>query len=190
VMWPIINGDKTTGVTIMYLSEGMDAGDIILQTKVDINERMHGELFEDLSHIGADLLLKAINEIELGTAKRIPQGEKYTLAPMITKEMCKIDWQNKTAEEIKNFVRGLNPIPCAYTILNNKKYKIYNVEVESVKQKVKEAGVIIEVTKDSVFIQAKEGIVKILELQAENSKRMKITEFLKGNKLNILDKFE
>ena len=103
----------------MYLDEEMDAGDIILQIEIDIYENeTSGELWNRLSKIGADLLVETLEKIENGSAQRIEQGNEFTIAPMLDKQMTKIDWKNKTAREIKNLVRGLNPIMGAYSILN------------------------------------------------------------------------
>ena len=116
IQWAVLNGDKITGVSTMYMNEKMDEGDIILQEEVQIGEyETTGELWNRLKVIGADLLLKTINEIEKGTAKRIKQGEDFSLAPMLNKQMAKIDF-TKSMQEIKNKVCGLNPIMGAYVI--------------------------------------------------------------------------
>ena len=130
IQWAILNGDKTTGITTMYMDIGMDTGDMILKEEVDIGEdETTGELWERLSKIGGNLLVETLKEIEKGIAPREKQGNDYTLAPMLNKEMAKIDWENKTAEEIKNLVRGLNPIMGAYTFLNGKKIKFWKVSI-------------------------------------------------------------
>ena len=119
IQWAILNGDRKTGVTTMYLAEEMDAGDIILQTETDINENeTSGELWDRLSKVGADLLVETLEKIENETAPRLEQGNEFTIAPMLDKQMAKIDWENKTAKELKNLVRGLNPIMGAYSMLN------------------------------------------------------------------------
>lgn len=106
----------------MYMDVGMDTGDMILKQETQIGEdETTGELWERLSKIGGDLLVKTLKEIENKTAPRIKQGDDFTMAPMLDKSMAKIDWENKTALEIKNLVRGLNPIMGAYTFLNGKK---------------------------------------------------------------------
>ena len=129
IQWAVLNGDKTTGITTMYMNEGMDTGDMILKEKVEIGENeTTGELWERLSKIGGKLLVETLKEIEDGTAPREKQGNDFTVAPMLNKEMSKIDWENKTAEEIKNLVRGLNPIMGAYTFLEGKKIKFWRVE--------------------------------------------------------------
>lgn len=129
IQWAILNGDKKTGVTIMYLNEQMDAGDIITQKEVDIGEdETTGELWNRLSIIGAELLVESIKKIENGTVLRIAQPEEYTLAPMLNKDMSKIDWKVKTSSNIKNLVRGLNPIMGAFSYLNGKKIKFWKVK--------------------------------------------------------------
>ena len=128
IQWAVINGDKETGITTMYMDEGMDTGDMILKEKVSIGENeTTGELWHRLSIIGGKLLVKTVKQIEKGEVKRIKQSNDYTLAPMIDKEMAKIDWENKTATEIKNLVRGLNPIMGAYSLINGKKIKFWKV---------------------------------------------------------------
>ena len=125
IQWAILNGDEKTGVTIMYLAEEMDAGDIILQKEVQILENeTSGELWDRLSKIGANLLVEALKQIEKGKAPRIKQGKDFTIAPMIEKSLSKINWEEKTAKEIKDLVRGLNPIMGAYSILNRKENKV------------------------------------------------------------------
>ena len=116
IQWAVLNGDKKTGVTTMFMNAGMDTGDMILKEEVEIgDDETTGELWDRLKMIGANLLIKTVKEIENGTATRTKQPEEGTMAPMLSKEMAKIDWKNKTANDIKNLVRGLNPIMGAYT---------------------------------------------------------------------------
>ncbi len=207
IQWAILNGDKETGVSTMYLDEGMDSGDIILQTKVNIDKNeTSGELWDRLSKIGADLLVETLEKIENKTAPRIKQGNKFTIAPMLEKSQAKIDWENKTAQEIKNLVRGLNPIMGAYATLNQKKIKFWKVDTLSVDEFINkylefkeyeyrffeiEPGTVLYVDKkEAIYIMAKKGILKILEIQGENAKRMTTPEFLRGNKIEVVDIFE
>ena len=198
IQWAVLNGDKTTGITTMYMDEGMDTGDMILTEKVKIGEdETTGELWNRLSKIGANLLVETLKQIEKGTAPRIPQGDDFTLAPMLDKEMSKIDWQNKSALEIKNLVRGLNPIMGAYTFLNGKKIKFWKVDVaksteitaEGLKM-CKNGTVIVSNVKDGIFIKTKKGILKVLEIQGENARRMPISDFLRGNSIEKFEVFE
>ena len=198
IQWAVLNGDKTTGVTTMYMDTGMDTGDIILKQKVEIGENeTTGELWVKLSKIGGKLLVETLKQIEKGTAPREKQGEDFSIAPMLDKKMAEIDWNNQTVEEIHNLVRGLNPIMGAYTFYNNKKIKFWKVkvlnkkEVEDIeqeisKEKIKSANIgeiLLEDVKKGLYIKAKDGILEILEIQGENAKRMTVHDFLLGNKL-------
>ena len=198
IQWAVINGDKETGVTTMYMDVGMDTGDMILKEEVEIeNDETTGELWERLSQIGGKLLVETLKQIENGTAPREKQGSNYTLAPMLDKEMSKIDWENKTAKEIKNLVRGLNPIMGAYTFLNNKKIKFWKVDIEKnmefgqEKIKTLKNGTVVKSNqREGLYIKTKEGILKVIEIQGENAKRMNICDFLRGNQINEFEIFE
>ena len=192
IQWAVLNGDKTTGVTTMYMDVGMDTGDMILKQEVEIGENeTTGELWDRLSIIGADLLVKTLKQIEKGTAPRIKQSDDFTMAPMLNKEISKIDWKEKTAKQIKNLVRGLNPIMGAYSYLNGKKIKFWKVEVEEDTNSNQENGTVIKANdKEGLYIKAKDGVLKIIEIQGENAKRMNANDFLRGNKIEIGQKFE
>lgn len=194
IQWSVLNGDKETGVTTMYMDIGMDTGDMILTEKVEIGEdETTGELWNRLSKIGANLLVETLKQIENGTAPRIPQSDDFTLAPMLDKEMSKIDWQNKSALEIKNLVRGLNPIMGTYSFLDGKKFKFWKVEIllSQPEYESQDNGTIIKSdSKDGLYIKAKDGIIKVLEIQAENAKKMNIGDFLRGNTIEVGKKFE
>ena len=198
IQWAILNGDKETGVTTMYMDVGMDTGDMILNEKVQIGENeTTGELWDRLAKIGGKLLVETLKQIENGTAPRIPQGNDYTMAPMLDKEMSKIDWENKTAEEIKNLVRGLNPIMGAYTLLNGKKIKFWKVEVvnnigydENNIKILKNGTVLVSDPRDGIYIKTKKGILRVLEIQGENAKKMPIQDFLRGNRIEEYQIFE
>lgn len=193
IQWAVLNGDKTTGITTMYMGTGMDTGDMILKQEVEIGEdETTGELWEKLSKIGSELLVETLKQIEAGTAPRIPQGDDFTMAPMLDKEMAKIDWENKNAREIKNLVRGLNPIMGAYTFLNGKKIKFWKVDLaEGIEEnlELKNGTVIKSDKKDGIYIKTKEGILKVLEIQGENAKRMSIQDYLRGNLINEFEIF-
>ena len=195
IQWSVLNGDKETGITIMYMDEGMDTGDMILKEKVEIGEdETTGELWDRLSKIGGKLLVEALKQVENGTAKREKQGNDFSLAPMLDKNIAKIDWENKTAIEIKNLVRGLNPIMGAYTFLDGKKIKFWKVDIVDNKddetKKLKNGTVLKSDPKEGLFIKANEGIIKVLEIQGENAKKMPISDFLRGNKIENMQIFE
>ena len=188
IQWAVLNGDKATGVTTMYMDVGMDTGDMILKKETQIgDDETTGELWDRLSKIGADLLVETLQKIEDGTAPRIPQGEEFSIAPMLDKEIAKIDWDNKTAIEIKNLVRGLNPIMGTYSFLNDRKIKFWKVDVVSDNsfENEKNGTVIKADSKDGLYIKAKDGLIKVIEIQGENAKKMSIQDFLRGNKIEV-----
>ena len=192
IQWAVLNGDKTTGITTMYMDTGMDTGDMILKEEVEIGEdETTGEIWKKLSKIGANLLVKTLQQIENGTAPRISQGTDFSMAPMLDKEMSKIDWKNKEAKQIKNLVRGLNPIMGTYSYLDGKKIKFWKVDVLQDDNSNIENGTVIKAdSKEGLYIKAKNGIIKVLEIQGENAKKMSIQDFLRGNKIVIGSKFE
>lgn len=200
IQWAVLNGDKTTGITTMYMDAGMDTGDMILKQEVEIGEdETTGELWERLSKIGGKLLVETLKLVEEGKAPREKQSANFTMAPMLNKEMAEINWETKTASEIKNLVRGLNPIMGAYTFLEGKKLKLWKVQSltnetflemnEEMKEYAYKLPEIIEGTilladdKIGLFIKAREGIIQVLEVQAENAKKMSVNDFLRGNKV-------
>ncbi len=196
IQWAVLNGDKTTGVTTMFMAEGLDSGDMILKQEVEIGDNeTTGELWNRLSKIGANLLVKTIKQIEDGTAPRTPQGDNFTLAPMLNKEMSKIDW-NDSSEKIKNLVRGLDPIMGTYTFYNDKKIKIWKVMKLNFEDVFATIGVldieskangeiILSDDKKGLYIKTVDGIISVVEIQGENSKRMNISDFLRGTKLEV-----
>ena len=187
IQWAIINGEKKTGVTTMYMDEKMDTGDMILKQEVEIGEEeTTGELWDRLAKIGANLLVETLEKIENNTAPRIKQPDNFSLAPMLNKENARIDWENMTANQIKNLVRGLNPIMGAYTNYEGKKIKLWKVDCEKEESKYNDMpnGAVIEANdKIGLKIKAKEGIINVIEIQGENSRRMNIKDFLRGNKI-------
>lgn len=196
IQWAVLNGEKETGVTTMYMDIGMDTGDMILKEKVQIGEdETTGELWNRLSKIGGKLLIETLKQIEEGIAPREKQGEDFTMAPMLDKKMAKIDWENQTASQIKNLVRGLNPIMGAYTFLKDKKIKFWKVDVAKNigltedMEKLANGVVVLSDSKDGLYIKTKNGILKVLEIQGENARRMPITDFLRGNTIKEFEAF-
>ena len=194
IQWAVINGDKKTGITTMYMDEGMDTGDMILKKEVDIGEdETTGELWQRLSKIGAETLVETIRLILNKEAPRQKQPDDFTMAPILNKEMAKIDWNSKKTLEIKNLVRGLNPIMGAYTFLGEKKIKIWKVQAianEDFSYDVEIDGkqngeVIYADDKLGLFIKTNDGIISVLEIQGENSKKMDIRDYLRGNKIEV-----
>ena len=199
IQWAVINGDKKTGITTMLINEKMDEGDMLLKEEVEIGEdETLGEVWDKLAKIGSKLLVETIRRIEKGRIRRIPQTsvgqEEPSYAPMLDKSIAKINWELNTAQEIKNLIRGLNPIMGAYTFINNKKIKIWKAQVIDEKDFIQQyncpleelnknnyGDVLIADSKKGLFLKAKNGIISILEIQAENAKKMNILDYLRGN---------
>ncbi|MBO8158518.1 methionyl-tRNA formyltransferase [Thermosyntropha sp.] len=179
----IMDGRKETGVTTMFMEEGLDTGDIIMQLKVPIEENItHGELEAILAWKGADLLIKTIKSLKSEKIKRQKQdGSKATYAAMLTYADEIIDW-NKPASAIHNQVRALSPKPGAYTTIGKNKIKIFKSRIAE-KDTEGKPGTILTVNKDSFIVQTGKGSLEILELQREGKKRMPASEFIKGNRI-------
>lgn len=185
----IIDGKKETGITIMYMVEKMDAGDILQQVKVPIEENDHvGSMHDKLSVAGAQLLSKTIPLLIEGKITPIKQDESgVTYAPNITREQERIDW-SKDGESIYNQIRGLHPWPVAYTYLHKQRFKIWWAEKELLEEK-KEPGTVVKVENDSFTVASGNEIgIKIVDCQPSGKKRMTAEQFLQGNPLTIGEK--
>ena len=183
IQWSVIDGEKETGVTTMYMNEGLDTGDIIDKVVVPIDKKeTGGSLFDKLAIEGGKLILKTLIELENGTAVRTQQDDsKSNYAGMINKQLGKIDF-NKSANEIERLIRGLNPWPSAYTKMDGKTLKIWDADVDD-SENDSAPGTITEVGKDFIRVATGKGSLKILELQLEGKKRMKTRDFLNGAKI-------
>ena len=214
IQWSVINGEKVTGNTTMFMDVGMDTGDMIESSTVEIgdNETV-GELWDRMAIDGGKLLVSTVNKIEeivskdnfenegtldllkekIGAKK---QGDDFTMAPMLNKEMAQIDW-NKSAEEIKNLVRGVNPIIGAYTFYDESKIKIWKAEVvtaeylkerfeiESNIENLENGTIVFSDKKAGTFIKTGKDIISILEIQGENSKAMPIKNYLNAKTFEV-----
>ena len=176
----IIDGEVETGITIMYMDVGLDTGDIISQQSTPITEADDtGTLFERLSEIGAELLIKTLPSIEVGTNARQKQEEsKVTYAYNITRAQELIDW-SKMAKEIFNQIRGLNPFPTAYTVISGQNVKIFKSEMISGEKS--EPGTVIAVSAAGIDISCGGGdVIRVTELQLAGKKRMPLKDLLNG----------
>lgn len=182
----ILNGDSETGVCLMKMEEGLDTGDILLEQKTDIlPDETSKELFDRLSIIGADLLIKGIDLLENGEIMPVKQDDsKATTAEKITKALSPIDW-NDPAAKIHNQVRGLEPWPCAETVICEKKVKIHKTALSD---KIgNKAGMIVD-NKNALTVCCGDGkCVDIILLQPNGKKTMDIKSFLSGYRINIGD---
>ena len=185
----IINGDKKSGITIMYMAPGMDDGDIISQEEVEItNTDTASSLHDKLSKLGSQLLIKTLPSIIEGTNTRIPQDEKLvTFAPVIKPEDEKIDF-NKTSMQIYNQIRGLNSFPGAYFMLNGKRFKVWESIIgnETFHQNIN--GEIVKLYKEGIGVKTGNGVIILTVIQPEGKGRMNARDFLNGTKENLVGK--
>lgn len=187
IQWAIISGEKVTGITTMYMDAGMDTGDMIQKAEVKIEDDDNfGTLYEKMKVKGGELIVQTLEKIADGVAPRVKQPDDFTLAPMIEKTLGNIDWNNNS-EDIRNLVRGLNPIPGAYTNIEGQKMKIWRVEFSNM-EKTDEMlpGMVIKADKkEGLLISTKDGILDIAEIQLPNSKRMLAKEYLNGHDITV-----
>ncbi len=180
--WAVLDGLKQTGVTAMYLVREMDAGDIIDVSKTPIGENeTAGELLDRLAVLGAELLSKTLTRFTQGPVPAVPQDEsRVSYAPMLEKTMCSIDW-SKTAQQVHDHVRGLQPWPVATMELQGKRFKVHETRVVPGKGT---PGEILGLTKTGLVIACGAGAVEIRVLQAEGGKRMNAPDYFRGHPLN------
>ncbi len=184
IQWSVINGDATTGVTTMYMEEGLDTGDMILKEETPIGEtETGGELFERLSKMGAELLVKTVEQLENGTAKREKQKEEdSSYAPMLNKETGHIDWlKNRT--EIINLIRGTNPWPMSFALYEGVPMKV--IAATAGEKQGRMPGEILSADKNGICIACGDGSVLVREIQMQGSKRMDVASYLNGHEILV-----
>ena len=181
----IIDGYKKTGITIMYMSSKMDAGDIISQKEITINDKDNvGTLHDKLSKIGTELLKETLPLIFEQKNERIKQNEEeVTFGYNITREEEKIDF-NKTAEQVYNQIRGLNPFPLAYAILNEEETKIIEANINE--KTIGKVGEITEITKNSIIVKCKDKSIEITKIKPFGKRIMEVKDYLNGIKKEAL----
>ena len=178
IQWCLFNNDDVTGITIMYMDEGMDTGDIIKIKEIPILDSDNvGTLHDKLSKLGCDLLLEVLPTIFNKTNDRIKQGNNYTMAPMIKREDERLDF-NEEGKKIIGKIKGLNPWPLANIIINNQEIKV--LEAEFVQKKVDNTGIIKEIDKKNLGITCKDGIIYLKKIKPSGKKIMEINSFLNG----------
>lgn len=182
IQWSIINGDTVTGVTTMFMDEGLDTGDILLQRKVFINENeTSDELKNRLSVIGAELLIETIQKLEEGVLERKPQdNSQATLSPPLDKINGQIFWE-KPAHEIHNLIRGSNSWPIAYTTIMGKRFKIYKSKISNLRSLY--PGKVVSVNPFVIGCGGNTSL-ELLEVQIEGKKRMPAADFANGYRMN------
>ena len=194
IQWAVINGEKTTGITILKSDVGMDDGNMILKREVEIGENeTAGELFDRLAVIGADCMAEALKQLENGTITFTPQNhEEATICRMLKKEQNKIDF-SKTVSQVKSLVLGLNPWPVAEFTLKEGRFKVYKAQVVSAEQierlnltKEYNVGeVVLASNKLGLIVKCGEGFVELTEIQAENGKVMSAKSLLNGKQILV-----
>lgn len=184
IHYSLLEGKKETGITIMYMAEKLDAGDIISQEKVPILKSDHvGTLHDTLSIVGAKLLMETLPSIFAGTNDRLKQDEnKATYAPNISREQERIDW-NRSNEDIYNHIRGLHPWPVAYAKYNGERMKIWWAELDEGLYENNQPGEIVRVNDNESFtvVCGNNKGITVTDFQLAGRKRMKVSEFLRGN---------
>ncbi len=185
VQWAILNGLDETGVTAMYMAAEMDAGDIIEIRKTPIEPYENAQsLLDRLARIGAELLCDTLARVENGTATRTKQdAAKATFAPMLTKALCPIDW-TRTRRQIIDHVRGLDPWPVATAMIQDKRFKIYEVR-PSERTTDQPAGTLLALTKQGLEVACGDGVLVITKLQAEGGKRMAAADYFRGHPITL-----
>ncbi|MBC7958880.1 MAG: methionyl-tRNA formyltransferase, partial [Vallitaleaceae bacterium] len=190
IQWCIINGEVVTGITTMFMDVGIDTGDMLLKTEIEIaQDETGGSLHDRLQELGGPLLLQTLDQLEQGSAVRQPQIHEHSIyAPMLDKKLGEIDW-NKSAVEIERLIRGLAPWPSAYTYLDGKILKLWKAEVVSTTAE-HSVGTLCDIQKNEGFtIQCGQEGLLIKELQLQGKNKMDGSAFLRGAKLNVGSKF-
>jgi methionyl-tRNA formyltransferase len=185
INWAIINGEKETGVTTFFIQREIDTGKIIFSEKIIIrDDETAGELYAELMTLGAKVLAKTVDAIAQGNYPQTPQDHITEIkhAPKIFKEDCKIDW-TKSTEAVYNFIRGLSPYPAAFTMLDGKVFKIYTCN-KILKTHEQVPGTILTDGRTFLHFYCNDGFIEVLECQLEGKKKMAVSEFLRGYKIN------
>ena len=179
----IMDGRRFTGVTTMLMSPELDAGDILLQERIEIDRSdTAGSLGIKLSETGVDLLIRTLDELDRGEIVPVPQQhDKATYAPLLRKEDGLIDWQDST-ENIYNRIRAFNPWPGAFTFYKGKRWGIWKAEVVEKRFQSSAPGELVEVGPSGIVVSTGDGGLKITEMQAEGKRRMGVGEYLRGQK--------
>ena len=183
----IIDGETQTGITTIYMADGIDTGDMILKREVEIGADMTvGELHDELATLGGDILIETIAKIADGTAPREPQDDaQSSYAHMLDRDTGRIDW-TKSAHEIYNLIRGTNPYPGAFTGYNGEKLKIFNASVEKPAAIGGKPGEIIGITDGKISVAAGDkSVISITEVQPLGKKKMTVKDYLNGHKIEV-----
>jgi len=189
INWAIINGEKESGATTFFLTDEVDTGSILLQTRVPIGlNDTAGDLHDTLSMVGAEIVLQTVRLIELGNVQSHWQDDLLACpAPKIFKEDCRIDW-TKPSQQVHNFIRGLSPHPSAWTTHMGKLIKVFRARM--IERQSTQAGIVLNRTQNKLEIGTGSGVVSLLEIQQEGKRRLGIEEFLRGYPIESGEMFQ
>ena len=184
MQWAVINGEKETGITTMYMAKGLDSGDMLLKRELPItDEDTYGTVHDAMCVLGAELLKETLEGLALGTIQKEEQDhEQSTYAPMISKETGHIDW-SKSCDEIRNLIRGLDPSPNAYTRYGEEILKIWKASKTENEYPQAQLGEVVEITKQGFVVKAADGGLLITEVQARGGKRMATDAYMRGHEV-------
>ncbi|MEW6079654.1 MAG: methionyl-tRNA formyltransferase [Thermodesulfobacteriota bacterium] len=180
IQWAVVNMETVTGVTSIYMDEGMDSGDMIASVKTDIDPgETAGELHDRLAVIGSDLLKQTIRMVAAGQARRTPQDHsRATFAPLLTKSHGRIDW-SRPARELVAFIHGMTPWPGAYTFLNDRRYRILRAETAATSDSGP-PGTVLRSFPGELRVAAGDGVLSVLKIQSQSGKALPVADFLRG----------
>lgn len=186
IQWSIINGEEKTGVTIMYMVRKCDAGDMILKREIEIDpEDTYETLHDKMAPVGAEALIDALNLIEKGEVKAEKQDNSLSCyASMITKDMGIIDW-SKSSKEIKNKIRGFNPVPAAYTKYDDDVLKIFKADIVEGYENGEIGEILVVDKKHGFTVKTGDGAIMITEIQAKGGKRMNCADYMRGHQIEV-----
>lgn len=181
IHWAIINGEATTGITTMYMDRGLDTGDMILKAEIPISvEDTTGSMHDKLARLGAEVLLQTLRQMAAGTAPREAQDNiQATYAPLLNREHERIDW-GRTAQDLGNQIRGLNPWPGAFTTHRDRHLKIWRA-IPLDEQGKESPGTVQWVDKEGILVATASGILRLIEIQPQNNKRMHAADYARGH---------
>lgn len=184
IQWAVLNDEEKTGITTMLMGEGIDTGDMLLQEETPIGENeTAAELFDRLAVMGAELLTETLEKLEKGEITPVPQDESQSsYAPMLSKDMCNVDFNNPV-RKIHKQICGLSDWPCAVTMLDGKRIKVYRSEIVSYTPCGEPAGSIVN--EKDFSVACSDGVIRFTEIQAEGSKRMKTADYLRGKPVQM-----
>ncbi len=189
INWAIINGEKITGITTMFTDVGLDTGDMLLSSELNIDDNITaGELNDKMAVLGAEVLKNTLTQLVNGSLERKPQIEALSsYAPLMSKELGLIEW-TKTAQQVHNLVRGTAPWPGAYTYLNGNRMRIWRTSLVPYMESKLADGEIAQVDREGILVKCSDTFILIKEIQFDSSKRMSVSDYIRGHQIDVGEK--